>query len=170
VSLLSPLNAELIEAELLARRDREVYARVIASPAWRFLASRPTLATHHSTRRAECRVCSVTSNGTGRGFPLAGVGAVDCVALRHHIIDAQCNEIASAQFAIDRRIEKGQAAYTQLKVQLGPKDQTCLGRSGDLGPIILPLSITVNDLCSAMIEGRSRSWVLLVCETALMRG
>jgi hypothetical protein len=80
--------------------------------------------------------------------------------VRHHIIDAQCNEIASAQFSIDRQIEEGQVAYTQLKVQLGPKDQTCPGRSGGLGPIILPLSITVNDLCSAVIEGRSRSWVI----------
>jgi hypothetical protein len=51
---------------------------------------------------------------------LAHVGAVHCVAVRRHIIDAQCDEIASAQFAIDRQIEEGQVAYTQLKVQLGP--------------------------------------------------
>jgi hypothetical protein len=38
------------------------------------------------------------------GLPLAHVGAVHCVAVRRHIIDAQCDEIASAQFAIDRQI------------------------------------------------------------------
>jgi hypothetical protein len=41
------------------------------------------------------------------GFPLAHVGAVDCVALRRHVIDAQCHEIASAQFAVDRQVEEG---------------------------------------------------------------
>ena len=56
---------------------------------------------------------------THTGFPLAHVGAVDCVAVRRHIIDTQCDEIASAQFAIDRQIEEGQVAYT-LKVQPGP--------------------------------------------------
>jgi hypothetical protein len=54
------------------------------------------------------------------GFPLAQVGAVDRLAMRRHVIDAQCDEIASAQFAIDRQIEQGQVPYTQLKVQLGP--------------------------------------------------
>jgi hypothetical protein len=43
-----------------------------------------------------------------------------CVALRRHVIDAQRHEIASAQFAVDRQVEQGQVAYTQLKVQLGP--------------------------------------------------
>jgi hypothetical protein len=54
------------------------------------------------------------------GFPLAHIGAIDCVAERRHIIDAQRDKIASAQFAIDRQIKEGQVPYTQIKVQLGP--------------------------------------------------
>jgi hypothetical protein len=52
-------------------------------------------------------------------FSLWRVGAVHCVAVRCHIIDAQRDKIASAQFAIDRQIEEGQVSYTRLKVQLG---------------------------------------------------
>jgi hypothetical protein len=116
-----------------------------------FLGSRPTLATHRSTRRVLPRrqrsiwaastwkqnlprlataAAQISVEGPARllgqfephrptGFPLAPVGAVDCVALRRHVIDTQCHEIASAQFAVDRQVEEGQIACTRLKVQLG---------------------------------------------------
>jgi hypothetical protein len=53
--------------------------------------------THASAR-------SITALPTG--FPLALVGAVDCVTLRRHVIVSQCHEIASAQFAVYRQVEK----------------------------------------------------------------
>jgi hypothetical protein len=56
----------------------------------------------------DSRVCSVNSNRTGRPvFLWRTFGAVDCVALRRCVIDAQCHEIASAQFAVDRQVEEG---------------------------------------------------------------
>jgi hypothetical protein len=45
-----------------------------------------------------------------------------------HVIDTQCHEIASAQFAVDRQVEKGQIACTRLKVQLGPDDLALVPR------------------------------------------
>jgi hypothetical protein len=93
---------------------------------------------------------------------LAHVGAVHCVAVRRHIIDAQCDEIASAQFAIDRQIEEGQVAYTQLKVAQGATWPEWTRHApvavAALARLSCPCSmVTVSCPCSAMIEGWSPS-------------
>jgi hypothetical protein len=128
-------NPSLHQARVLRRRQRSIWA---ASTWKQNLPRLPTAAAQIRVERL-ARLLGQFEPHRPTGFPLAHVGTVGCVALRRHVIDAQCHEIASAQFAVDRQVEEGQVACTQLKVQLGPMDQTCPGRSGGLGPMILPL-------------------------------
>jgi hypothetical protein len=43
------------------------------------------------------------------GFPLAHIGAIDCVALRRHVIDAQCHEIASRNLVSIARLKRAKS-------------------------------------------------------------
>jgi hypothetical protein len=109
-------NPSLHQARVLPCRQRSIRA---ASARKQNL---PRLATAAAQIRVERlpRLLGQFETHRPTRFPLAHVGAVDCVAVRRHIIDTQCDKIASAQFAIDRQIEEGQVAYTQLNMQLGP--------------------------------------------------
>jgi hypothetical protein len=42
------------------------------------------------------------------GLALPDGGAVDGVAVGRYVIDAQCHQIAAAQFAVDGEVEQGQ--------------------------------------------------------------
>ncbi len=53
------------------------------------------------------------------GLPLPDVGAVNRVAVGGHVIDAESDEIAAAQSAIDGEIEERQVPFTPLQLQSG---------------------------------------------------
>jgi hypothetical protein len=53
------------------------------------------------------------------GLPLPHVGAVNRVTIGRHVVDAESNEVATAQFAIDGKIEQRQVAYAPLQLQSG---------------------------------------------------
>jgi hypothetical protein len=59
------------------------------------------------TRRETRASARSTRTAPADRFSSGHVGAVDCAALRRHVLDAQCHEIASAQFAVDRQVEEG---------------------------------------------------------------
>ena len=54
------------------------------------------------------------------GLPLPYVGAVNRVTIGRHVVDAESDEIAAAQFAIDGEIEQRQVAHAPLQLQSGP--------------------------------------------------
>src|SRR5262245_36907494 len=49
---------------------------------------------------------------------LPDVGAIDCVAVGCHVIDAQRDEIAAPQLAVDGEVEQGQVAPSPVQLQL----------------------------------------------------
>jgi hypothetical protein len=96
-------NPSLHQARVLPRRQRSIWA---ASTWKQNLPRLPTAAAQIRVERL-ARLLGQFEPHRPTGFPLAHVGAADCVALRRHVIDAQCHEIASAQFAVDRQVEEG---------------------------------------------------------------
>jgi Protein of unknown function (DUF2817) len=86
---------------------REHHRSIWAASTWK--QNLPRLPTAAAQIRVErlARLLGQFEPHRPPGFPLAHVGAVDCVALRRCVIDAQCHEIASAQFAVDRQVEEG---------------------------------------------------------------
>ena len=53
------------------------------------------------------------------GLALPDVGAVNRVAVGCHVVDAESDEIAPAQLAIDREIEERQVSHAPLQLQSG---------------------------------------------------
>jgi hypothetical protein len=51
------------------------------------------------------------------GFPLNDSGAVSHLATDAHVVDAQPDEVAAAQLAVDREIEQRKVASASLKLQ-----------------------------------------------------
>ena len=56
------------------------------------------------------------------------------------ILDFDGNDVAAPQLAVDGEVEHGQVPDMSSTCRLVRIDQTCLGRSGGLAPISLPLS------------------------------
>jgi hypothetical protein len=96
-------NPSLHQARVLPRRQRSIWA----TSTWK--QNLPRLPTAAAQIRIErlARLLGQFEPHRPTGFTLAHVCAVDCVALRRHVIDAQCHEIAPAQFAVDRQVEEG---------------------------------------------------------------
>jgi hypothetical protein len=72
-------------------------------------------------------------------FPLADGCAVDRVPVGRHVVDTQGDQVATAQLAVDRKIEHRQVAHAALQLQLGPDRPYVPGRNGGFGPVSLPL-------------------------------
>jgi hypothetical protein len=71
------------------------------------------------------------------GFLLAYGGAGNGMALWRDVGDAQADQIAAAQLAVDAKVEQRQIRLDNCSVLRIA--QTCLSRSGGLAPISLPL-------------------------------
>ena len=67
------------------------------------------------------------------GLALADSGAVDGVAVGRHVIDAQRDQIAAAQLAVDGEVEQRQVAGTPLQLQLRPDGPHVAGPQRRLG-------------------------------------
>ena len=67
-----------------------------------------------------CRVCSVSSNRTGRPvFSLAHRCSIDGVAIGSNVIDPDGDYVAAAQFTVDGKIEHRQVTRTPLNLEHG---------------------------------------------------
>lgn len=54
------------------------------------------------------------------GLLLSDGSSVECKAMRCHVIDSNRNDIAAAQFTVDREIKQSEVANTVLQLKLGP--------------------------------------------------
>jgi hypothetical protein len=52
-------------------------------------------------------------------FPLADAGSIKRITIGCDVTDAQRNEIAASELAVDRKVEERQIAQTPLQVPLG---------------------------------------------------
>ncbi len=70
---------------------------------------------------------------------LANRRTIERIAVRCHVIDADGDNVTAAQLAVDRQVEQRKIARARLYLELGPIDQTWLGRSGGFAPTSFPL-------------------------------
>jgi hypothetical protein len=96
------------------------------------------------------------------GLFLAHRCALDGVAVRRNILHLESDNIATAQLAVDRKIEHRRSRLRSAIWSLVRIDQTCLGRSGGLAPISLPLFQAAR--FGAALVSLSCMVILLACE------
>ena len=53
------------------------------------------------------------------GLPLAHSCAIERVAIRRHVFDANSDDVTAAQLAIDRKVEEREVPFASLDPQLG---------------------------------------------------
>ena len=95
--------------------------------AWRYVSFR-------------CRVWSVSSNRTGLPVLLwPDRRTIERIPIRRHVIDADGDNVAAAQLAVDRQVEQREIPFEPPICSLVLIDHTWLGRSGGLTPMSLPL-------------------------------
>jgi hypothetical protein len=73
------------------------------------------------------------------GLALADGRAVDGVAVGRHVVDAQRDQIAAAQLAVDGEVEQARSRVRRSSCNFARMDHTWPGRSGGFGPVSLPL-------------------------------
>ena len=73
------------------------------------------------------------------GLPLPNGCAVECVAVRCHVIHADANHVAAAQLAVDGKVEQARSRVRRSSCSLVLMDHTWLGLRGGLAPGNLPL-------------------------------
>src|SRR5690242_20790081 len=69
--------------------------------------------------RLTCLVCQLELDRAAC-LPLADRRAVDRIAVRRNILDLDGDNVAAAQFAVDRQIEHGEVSGAALDHQSGP--------------------------------------------------
>jgi hypothetical protein len=128
-------NPTLHQARVLPRRQRPIWA---ASARKQNLPRFATAAAQIRVERLRCLLGQFEPHRP-TGLPLARVGAVHCVAVRRQSSTRDATRSHPRNLLSIARLKRAKSRSRSSRCNLARMDQTCPGRSGGLGPIILPL-------------------------------
>src|SRR5262245_55722659 len=117
---------------------RHLVARCSSGPRRQALAGPAASGSQVVVERVARHLCQFEPDGSA-GLALPGGRAVDGVAIRRHVVDAQRRQIAVAQLLSMARLKRVSSRVRRSSSNLARMDHTWPGRSGGLEPVSLPL-------------------------------